>query len=182
MVKLHEEKIKNSNFEGTIIDLETIGEFNRIYKDSRQYLNIKPVIFGYINSDYLQIHCAKKTDSLIKLQKIIIDELDSLDRPFYAFNCDFERGVLFHNLEREIPFECELNRKKFEAKRDAVKDLRISQYEDPFKDNGKLCSDAWNNGDLKKAMEHNRSCLLKERDILLKRGFRTPDPLKLVRI
>jgi len=27
---------------------------------------------------------------------------------------------------------------------------------------------------------HNRSCLLKERDILLKRGFRKPDDLRFI--
>jgi len=31
-----------------------------------------------------------------------------------------------------------------------------------------------------KAIAHNRACLLKERDILIKRGFRKPDELKFV--
>jgi hypothetical protein len=180
MVLKHEEKI-NSSIEGTIIDIETVGNFNREYKDSRQYMSIVPVIFGYIDSESLQIHCAKKLDSLKQLNKIIDDELSSLDKPFYAFNSDFERGVFFHSLKKEVSFERELNKEKFEAKRDAVWILNIPQYDDPYKDVGKLCSEAWQCGNINNAIAHNRSCLLKERDIFLKRGFRIPDPLRLTR-
>ena len=48
MIIEHHEKVI-SNFEGTIIDIETIGEFNRLYKhDSRQYKEIVQVILGYM--------------------------------------------------------------------------------------------------------------------------------------
>ncbi|GAH04877.1 unnamed protein product, partial [marine sediment metagenome] len=30
------------------------------------------------------------------------DIIDGLERPFYAFNSQFERGVLFYNLGKEI--------------------------------------------------------------------------------
>ena len=179
MIQIHKENI-NSPIEGTIIDIETIGNFNE-YPDSRRYMKIVPVIFGYIDSECLHIHCAKKIDSLEKLREIIAKELESLEGPFYAFNSDFERGVFFHSLNTEVPFERELNKEKYEAKRRAVAELKIPQYDDPFTDNGKLCSEAWQKGNLKDAIAHNRSCLLKERDILLKRGFRTPDPLRLTR-
>jgi len=145
-------------------------------------MNIVPVIFGYIDSESLQIHCAKKVDSLKQLNKIIDDVLGSLDKPFHAFNSDFERGAFFHSLKKEVTFERELNKEKFEAKRDAVKILKIPQYDDPFNDVGKKCSEAWQCGNIKDAIAHNRSCLLKERDILLKRGFRIPDPLRLTRV
>jgi hypothetical protein len=36
------------------------------------------------------------------------------------------------------------------------------------------------NGKIKRAIAHNRSCLLKERDILLKRGFRRSEELNFV--
>lgn len=180
MVHLHKEKVK-SQIEGTIIDIETIGSFTN-YNDSRRYMNITPVIFGYIDSESLEIHCAKKIDSLVKLKKAIVDELDSLNKPFYAFNSDFERGAFFHSLNQEVIFERELTKEKFEPKWKAVIDLKIPQYDDPFKDDGKLCQEAWENGHITEAIAHNRSCLLKERDILLKRGFRTPDTLKLIRV
>jgi len=176
MVILHREEI-NSKIEGTIIDIETIGNFNDKFNDSRRFMNIIPIIFGYINNENLKIHCAKKVDSIEKLKKIIADELDTLNEPFYAFNSIFERGVLFHNLNIDVLFEREINKQRYESKKKVVNELKISQYDDPFNDNGKLCSEAWKKGNIKESIAHNRSCLLKERDILLKRGFRTPDNL-----
>lgn len=179
MVFLHEEKTDRA-IEGTIIDIETIGNFTEYNSDSRRYMKLAPVIFGCINGKSMQIHCAKTSGSLKKLEKIVADELSRLERPFHAFNSDFERGVFFHCLKQEVPFERELNKRKFESKADVVTELRIPQHGDPFKDVGLLCSQAWQKGNINDAISHNRSCLLKERDILLKRGFRIPDPLKLV--
>ena len=42
-------------------------------------------------------------------------------------------------------------------------------------DKGFDCMNAWLRGNQKQAIQHNRSCLLKERDILLNRGYRLPD-------
>ncbi len=179
MVKIQSEAIK-SNFKGTIIDIETIGQFNKNYKDSRYFKDIIPIILGFINKDGLKVYCAKKQTSIPKLKANIKIILSNLDRPFYAFNSIFERGVFFHQLKDSITFEHELNTEKYEAKRYAVAKLNIPQYDDPFNDRGLLCSKAWLNGNLGKAIAHNRSCLLKERDILLKRGIRKPDELKLV--
>ena len=42
-----------SDFKGTIIDIETIGEFNGRYRNSgdwREYEGIQQVIFGLVNS------------------------------------------------------------------------------------------------------------------------------------
>ncbi|MBU0929950.1 MAG: hypothetical protein KJ623_02670, partial [Nanoarchaeota archaeon] len=103
------------------------------------------------------------------------------DKPFYAFNSDFERGSLFHHLGFLVEFHNELNKEKFEAKRFAVSTLKIPNYDDPFNDNGLLCSKAWERGEINEAIAHNRSCLLKERDILLKRGFREPNILNFVK-
>lgn len=179
MVKVHKEKIK-SNFDGTIIDIETIGSFRREHTDSRQYKEITPVIFGFIDKEGLTIHCAKSTGSINKLKEEIKKILPKLKKPLYAFNSVFERGSFFHQLGKQVIFEKELNTERFEAKRSAVSDLKIPQYDDPFNDNGKLCMEAWLKGEMEKAIAHNRSCLLKERDILLKRGFREPDELKFV--
>lgn len=179
MVEIYKEKIK-SNFEGTIIDIETIGDFRRDYDDSRQYKEIIPVIFGFINRNVLNIYCAKNQHAIEKLKKKIELVLTDLKRPFYAFNSDFERGSLFHHLGFLAEFYGELNKEKFEGKWYAVQSLKILNYDDPFNDNGKLCMEAWLKGEIDKAIAHNRSCLLKERDILLKRGFRKPDELKFV--
>ena len=79
-----------------------------------------------------------------------------------------------------MPFQKELNQEKYESKSRAVSFLGIPQYNDPFNDNGLLCMNAWLKGQTEKAIAHNRSCLLKERDILLKRGTRKPDKLKFI--
>ena len=179
MIKIITEKIKSS-FDGTIIDIETIGGFRREYADSRQYKEIVPIIFGFIDNNKLNILCAKNKNSIEKLKQNIIKILPELKIPFYAFNSDFERGSLFHHLTIPIVFHGELNKEKFEAKWLAVKNLKISNHDDPFNDNGKACMDAWIRGEIDTAIAHNRSCLLKERDILLKRGFRKPDELRLV--
>jgi len=179
MVKTHFEDIK-SDFDGTIIDIETIGEFTRGSKDSREYKEIIPVIFGFINKEGLNVYCAENEDAIAKLKDDINKMLPDLKRPFYAFNTDFERGVLFNHLGEPVLFDGELNKEKYERKRDTVRLLRIPQYDDPFNDSGLACKEAWLAGDIENSILHNRSCLLKERDILLKRSFRKPEELRLV--
>ena len=93
MVLNIKEKVE-SNFEGTIIDLETIGRFRNEYADSRTYSEIKTTIFGYINSQGLNILCAKSNDSITNLWAKVENLLPNLERPFYAFNSSFEMGVL----------------------------------------------------------------------------------------
>jgi len=179
MVKIYSEQIR-SDLEGTIIDLETIGYFDDRYNDSRRYRDMIPVIFGCMNRDGLRILCAEDQESISELGTEIVKVLDSVERPFYAFNADFERGVLFNHLRKKVTFDGELNQEKFESKKKVVRFLRIPNYGDPCNDNGLLCSQYWLKGKIEPAILHNRSCLLKERDILLKRGFRKPDKLRLI--
>ena len=176
----HKENV-SSNFKGTIIDIETTGEFLNQYPDSRRYKNIRLVIFGFINRDALHIFCAKGIEAINELREGTKRIIDSLERPFYAFNSEFERGVLFYELGKMINFEGELQKEKFESKVDAVRDLDISNYDDPFYSRGFPCIKAWKDGEFDKAIAHNRACLLKERDILIKRGFRESDELEFVR-
>lgn len=152
--------------------------------DSRCYQNIIPTIFGYIDKDVLNIFYAKTESSLEALKEKIKETLPQLERPFYAYNCCFERGVLFHSCGVDISFEGDLMKEKtpgvkWEKKEEAIVKLNIPKYGDPFNGDGTGCLIAWQKGDVEKAIKHNRSCLLKERDILIKRGYRTPEPLQL---
>jgi len=186
MVIIHSKEIQ-SDFKGTIIDIESIGDFCNEYRgtipeDSRLYQNIIPVIFGYIHENGLKIHCAKNVNSIEILKNNIPQILSRLKKPFYAFNCSFEKAVLYHSCGIIVDINCELQRAKKryerpESKRDAVSLLGIENYDDPFFDIGYQCMLAWEKGNTELAIKHNRSCLLKERDILLKRGFRKPDEL-----
>lgn len=180
-MKTINEPIK-SDFEGTIIDLETVGNFSRQYEDSRQYSTIIPVFFGAITKNGIEIQCAEKKSEVPDLLHYIQDVIHKLPRPFHAFNTPFEMGVIFHSLKEKILFEKELNRAKFEAKRMAVRDLKLFNYDDPFNDNGRMFPYAWEKGKMKECIAHNRADLLKEKDILLKRGFREPDGLEFVNL
>ncbi len=180
MIIKHKEDMV-SDFEGTIIDIETVGEFLNQYPDLRRYKNIKLVIFGFINRHGLRIFCAKGMKAIDELKDEVERTMAQLERPFYAFNSEFERCVLFYELDKEVDFDGELQKEKFESKVNAVRDLDISNYDDPFYSRGFPCIKAWKDGEFDKAIAHNRACLLKERDILIKRGFREPDELEFVR-
>ena len=180
MIAEYDERI-SSSFEGTIIDIETIGEFSRFYKyDSRQYKDMIQVIFGYMNQEHLHIYCAKDGRGIKELKEMTPKTVETLVRPLYAFNCEFESGVWFHHVGLELRFDGELNKEKYEKKKDTVRLLGIPNYDDPFFDNGFMCIEAWNNGEFSKVIAHNRSCLLKERDILLKRGYRESGELEFI--
>jgi hypothetical protein len=69
-------------FEGTIIDLETIGDFCN-YNDSRYYHKIIPIILGYINKDELKIVCAKGEEAIAELKKQSSEIIRNLERPFF---------------------------------------------------------------------------------------------------
>lgn len=57
MVKVFGEII-NSAFKGTIIDIESIGNFSHSFlqSDSRYYSKHLPVIFGYITNENFWLH------------------------------------------------------------------------------------------------------------------------------
>lgn len=170
-----------SNIDGTVIDIETIGDFDRQYRgDSREYRNLKQIILGYIDGKKLCIYCANDTKGITELVQLTKDILQNLKRPYYAFNCAFESSVWFHHIGIGINFDGELQKYRFEQKKEAVLTLKIPNYDDPFFDNGFKCIEAWNCGNIKHTIAHNRACLLKERDILIKRGYRDPDILEFI--
>jgi len=170
-----------SDFQGTIIDVETIGGFRDEYPDSRRYQDHRLVIVGFIEKYHLEIVCARGDDSIAELVAEAQGLIAGLERPFCAFNSGFERGVFFYNLGMKISFERELQRGR-ESKEKACRQLTIPHYDDPFFGRGADCMDAWRTGRFDQAVAHNRACLLKERDILLKRGFGEPEPLRFVKL
>ena len=182
MLISHNEKIE-SDFKGTIIDIETIESFCREYNeddDSRRYSKLIPTIVGYITKNELKILCAKGESGLDELKKETTELLPSLEKPLYAFQCRFERAVFYHCYNYTLEFDGELNKASREWKGSACVELNISNYGDPFYNIGKKCVSAWLQGDYENTIKHNRSCLLKERDILLKRNYRKPDTLRML--
>jgi hypothetical protein len=183
MISEHKELI-TSDFKGTVIDIETIGSFenNPLYRnDTRRMKNIKQVIFGYISSKELRILYAKDKESIEELNCLTVQILETLERPFYALNTSFESGVWFNQLQKKCTFDGELQKERFERKADARRYLKIPNYDDPFNDDGYACMIAWEKGQFDKAVAHNRACLLKERDILIKRGCTNPFPCQFIK-
>ena len=165
------QKKASESIVGSVIDIETIGD---IGSGQDRYKNTKQVILGYIASDNLRILCALNEEGIAELSKMSKEIIVNLPRPLYAFNCSFEQGVWFHHIGIRIDFDGELQGSQYESKKTACQSLRIPNYGDPFDGDGKKCIDAWLNGDFKHCIAHNRACLLKERDILIKRGATPP--------
>lgn len=179
MYKVYKEEIESS-FVGCVIDFETTGPFRRGFQgDSREYMDITPVIFGYLSNNELVIACRSNNEDVILLDDYISSLISNLDRPFYAFQTQFESSILFYHIGQKIDFK-ELNSDKYERKEAVVRNLGIKQYGDPFNGDGRKCMEAWESGDYEDAIAHNRACLLKERDILLKRGYRESADIEYV--
>ena len=106
----HNEKIK-SDFEGTILDIETIEPFCWDYPhdDSRRYSKIIPIIIGYITKNELKILCAKGKNALDELKKEAIRLLPSMEKPLFAFQSIFERAVFYHCYNFKLKIDGELN-------------------------------------------------------------------------
>jgi len=171
-------------YEGTVIDIETRGDYCRKYKgDSREYKDLEMVIFGYINRQGWHIYCAPGEEYISELEERTKQLLMTLrnQHPLYAFNCNQEKGVLFHRLNERILLDKELQSEQYERKKDALRKLGIvGSYGDPFhndRDPGLACMTAWESGDYDKAIQHNRACLLTEQELLLHGRGREPEPL-----
>lgn len=174
------EETVNVDFNGTVLDIETIGDFDKRYKNSnksKEYANLKQIIFGYIQSKHIRIYCATNESGISELCGLSSRIIGNVARPYYAFNCSFESGVWFHHVGLTINFDGELQAFPFERKEEVVVKMDIPNYDDPFHGIGEHCIDAWNNKNYHDAIAHNRACLLKERDILIKRSCREPECL-----
>ena len=154
---------------GTIIDLETIGRFDRRYDstDSRQYAGLRPTIFGYLSEGVLVQHCAEGPGDIPLIIEIMNQILPVLEPPFYALNCYFKHGVCKHSCnfipEPLIDVRGVNSR---ESKWDVRRRLGIPTYDDPFNGVGYTCIQEWKNENYSDCLKHNRACLLIERDIL----------------
>ena len=176
---------QNLIYEGTIIDIETIGNYRSgsPKHDSRIYEDLKMVIFGYINKQEWHIYCAAGIKDIPKLEEKAKQLLIILrkERPLYAFNCHQEMGVFFHRLNEKILIDKELQSEEYERKEEALRKLGIMEsYDDPFhmdQKPGRACMIAWEKGYFDKAVQHNRACLLKEQALLLHGRGREPEPL-----
>ena len=166
MVREHREP-SSMRIKGTIIDLESTGEFDREYPpwDPRQYASISPTIFGYITGETLVQHCAEGEEEIQEIVEIMKDALPRLEKPFYALNCNFEKCVITNTCGQEHPFH-DVRERKYRGSKWAIRErLGIPTYGDPFDGDGLRCMLEWHEGNYDDCLRHNRACLLIERDI-----------------
>ncbi|MHA1784148.1 MAG: hypothetical protein ACTSX4_05130 [Candidatus Helarchaeota archaeon] len=166
-MRVHEETTKIL-VNGTIIDFETIGEFDKRFSDHRQYAYILPVIFGTLEENKMKIFYVENEDEISELLEQIKSSLNELKEPFWAFNRRFEQGIIINQLGLNIEMQ-ELQARRYESKKSVVKELNIPNFGDPFHDNGYLAMQAWLAGDVEECVKHNRACLLKEALICVQR-------------
>jgi len=157
----------STRMRGTIIDLETIGRFNRAYPpwDPRHYASISPTIFGYLTGETLIQHCAEDTEEIQEIIEIMRDTLPRLEQPFYALNSNFEKSVITNTCGQIHPF-LDVRENKYYGSKWAIREwLGIPTYDDPFHGDGLRCMHEWHRGNHRDCLLHNRACLLIERDI-----------------
>jgi hypothetical protein len=169
----------DTNFEGALIDIETIGQFYGPWRDTpplgsdyiSRYKLMRITTVGILSDDTLTIFIANDVDCLDAFQKKAMEIMRRSNKPCYAFNKTFEEGCYFWNSGRKIlEYEYELQQYPLEKKENVVMQLGIDDYRDPFHGDGSKCKKAFLKGDLKSIISHNRACLLKESKILEKRG------------
>lgn len=151
---------------GTIIDLETIGDFDRTYPpwDPRQYRDIKPTILGYITGDILVQYCAEGEEEIPTLIDTMKKTLQSLEEPFYALNTSFERCIIENTCRLQPPF-IDVRGNLRGSKWTIREQHGTPTYDDPFNGDGYRCIREWQKGNYHECLKHNRACLLIERDI-----------------
>jgi hypothetical protein len=166
---LLENKTGHMNISGTIIDFETVGEFDKRYQfsDSRRYASHKPTIFGYLTGDRMVQYCAEGVSDIDNVITQMNEILPVLEPPFYALNCHFERGVCTHSCtftpSRLLDVRGE---NSTESKWAVRRRLGIPTYDDPFNGKGYQCLLEWQKENYPDCLKHNQACLQIERDIL----------------
>lgn len=163
MIFEHEENV-DEPIDGTIIDLETIGEFKDL-NDCQRYQDIKPVIYGLLEVNKIEIYYIKTKKDIPELINLIDENIQNLKMPLYAFNCEFERCILSYYLGKTFEFQ-ELQPREKISKEYVCWELGISNFEDPYHGRGILCYQAWLRGEYENCVKYNRACLLKEAEIL----------------
>ena len=164
-----EQKTAPIKLKGTVIDLETVGGFDDRFRstDTRRYAPQKPTIFGYLTKDTMIQYCAEGQEDIQNIVTKMNEILPSLEPPFYALNCHFERGVCTHSCtfvpEPLIDVRGENSR---ERKWDVRARLGIPKYDDPFNGSGYQCILEWQKENYDDCLKHNQACLQIERDIL----------------
>ena len=164
--------VEGKTLEGTIIDLETIGPLHDSIKGTKRYREVKPYLFGYLSGNRIVQKYVEKSDHISALLEFIKEtNFADFQKPLYAFFVEFETGVIYCSTGKRFLFDRELKKGKG-SKEELVKKFGISNYDDPFPGQGIRLIQEFENGNIEGPLQHNKACLLKERDILCPFGKR----------
>ena len=175
--------VEYTTFKGAVIDLET-DERNFLDEchGADRYKNHCAVCCGILDKNTVEI-IAKTCNASDELFVQAVDEkLRRTNHPYYAFNVGCDMALLTKLLGREIRFDRELQN-EYESKRYVVQNLRIPNFDDPFNGWGYLAAKEWTKhletretDCVKRIIAHNLACVLKEYNILMRRGYRGIEP------
>jgi len=149
------------NINGTVIDLETtgLGPEDEI------------VTAGFLNKDGIFI-LQRTHSNAVQFKEGILKLIKKFERPFYAFNKEFEEGFL------GINFDGELQKQEMEPAFAALKSEELLEMYNRLSDplDGEEVTRFWNLWTktkepalLVKIAQHNYCCLVKELMLMLKR-------------
>jgi hypothetical protein len=176
--------INHKGFVGAVIDLETDGQpfSDEFYGVGRCKLQ-SAVSCAILNENRVEV-IAKTWESPDGVfTKEVKKGLAQTKHPYYAFNAGFDMAILSKLLDKEVPFDRELQQFERQHKGSCRQNLGIPNFDDPFHDNGRLAGLEWKKHlktrereCVKKIMAHNLTCVLKEYCILVRGGYRVIDP------
>jgi hypothetical protein len=167
------------SFEGAIIDLESDGApFIDYLQGAYQYSKHSATSFGILDKDNVEVIAKTCQSSEYQFVKEVEQSLEKRKHPYYAFNTEFDMALLSKLLEQEIIFDRDIMVERVK-KEMQIRNLGISNFDDPFNGNGCLAGSSWKRHletkeikHVHNVMAHNRACVLKEYSLLLRLGFK----------
>lgn len=159
--------------EGTIVDLETIGPIHDERSGTEKYEQVRPYLLGTLTAKGISQIYATSTNAFPSLFEFMATQWipNFLSNPLYAYNTGFEYGVIWSSTRVFVEGFREIKVDSL-GKEAAVKKYKLDAYDDPFPGAGIRCMEEFQRGNIEPCLAHNRACLLKERDLLLLRGYK----------
>lgn len=173
-------KSQYHNFEGAIIDLESdSAPFIDYLQGAYQYSKHSAISFGILDKDFVEViaKTCNATDS--QFANEVEQSLEKRKHPYYGFNTELDMALLSNLLGSEIIFDGEIRIERVK-KELQVRNVGVSNFDDPFNGDGSLASFSWKKHletketkYIQDVLAHNRACILKEYSLLFRLGFKT---------
>lgn len=149
-----------------VVDVETTDLLRNVGNDARQLI---PSIVGILDGERIMQYCLLHDGRRDEMRKKVLVELESIKKPFIAFNGAFDRLVIFGLTGVYFPF-MDIQEYDGQKKRSSIEDKKIVlPFQDPFNGNGCAAVDCYsryaatgNKQFLEEIIRHNQACLVYE--------------------